>query len=98
MYHFKSNDMSWHNTTNESNVRELNQHAKNQEDAILNWFKEDSARIATPFQVLEQMNLNCPITSVRRAMTNLTTRGELRKTGIKVKAKYGKRNYLWTLA
>ena len=44
------------------------------------------------------MDLNCPITSVRRAMTNLTKAGLLEKTGDKVLGEYGVMVNTWKLA
>ena len=38
-----------------------------------------------------------PITSIRRAMTNLTRRGLIRKTDEKEEGKYGKLNYKWII-
>ena len=39
----------------------------------------------------------CPITSIRRAMSNLTKLGRLQKTEQKVKGKYHIVNYRWKL-
>mgnify|MGYP003118974616 CR=1 FL=1 len=47
--------------------------------------------------VLEQLNLKCPLTSVRRAMTNLTTDGKLMKTNRYVIGNYDKPEHLWEL-
>ena len=45
--------------------------------------------------VLERLNLNCPLTSIRRAMTNLTTDGKLIKTNRYVIGIYDKPEHLW---
>ena len=48
--------------------------------------------------VLNELNLNCPITSIRRAITNLTDAGKIIKTDQYVKGNYGKLEHLWELA
>ena len=37
----------------------------------------------------------CPITSIRRAMSNLTENGDLEKTQNQAEGIYGKPNYIW---
>ncbi len=51
--------------------------AVRQEDALLAWFRLHPGRRFAPSEVHELAGLTCPITSVRRALTNLTNRGEL---------------------
>jgi hypothetical protein len=41
--------------------------------------------------------LECPITSVRRALTNLTNEDKIIKTDVKVVGLYGKKEHLWRL-
>ena len=91
----------YHNTT-ESTQPELNQYrekAQSQEDKILDWFKTYE-QTAGPTKIM-----NCvfsygstPITSVRRAMTNLTDSGDLVKTDKQVKGPYGRPEFIWKLA
>jgi len=54
----------------------------------------------TPFDIQEALgilyDLNAPITSVRRAITDLTTEEKLVKTDIMKKGKYGKEVHCWT--
>ena len=45
--------------------------------------------------VLSISGLNCPITSIRRAMTNLSDDGKLEKTKEYVVGNYGKKEHLW---
>ena len=47
--------------------------------------------------VLNQSGLNCPITSIRRAMTCLTNSGKIVKTDRQIKGMYGKAEHLWEL-
>jgi hypothetical protein len=59
-----------------------------------------SKRKLTPFEVLEKYekhNPRVPITSIRRAITNLTDRGLLEKTPNFKVERYGKTNHLWKL-
>ena len=49
------------------------------------------------YQVLKKLNLECPITSVRRALTNLTNEDKIIKTDVKVVGLYGKKEHLWRL-
>ena len=51
----------------------------------------------TPYEVLEQSGLNAPITSIRRAMTDLTKEGILEKTTEHRMGPYGKPSYCWRL-
>ena len=44
------------------------------------------------------MKHTVPLTSVRRAVTNLTNRGDLVKTDKQVKGPYGRPEYQWRLA
>ena len=55
----------------------------------------------TPFDIQEALSnlydLNAPITSVRRAITDLTTEDKLIKTDIMKKGIYGKEVHCWKL-
>ena len=55
----------------------------------------------TPFDIQEALtnlyDLDAPITSVRRAITDLTTEDRLIKTDIMKKGKYGKEVHCWKL-
>ena len=53
-----------------------------QETDILKWFKKRSRRsMATPWEIQKWVLPDDPITSVRRAMTEMTEARLLRKTG-----------------
>lgn len=91
---------SYHNTTHSSGqvLIEFENKAKNQEEIILDFFGHKFLHDFTPDEVLEQLGLeNTPITSIRRAITNLTDRGKLIKTNIQRTGKYGKPTYAWKL-
>lgn len=74
-----------------------------QQDAIYQVFKQNPGVLLTPFQVLkiciylEAVGKNTPVTSIRRAMTNLTEAGLLVKTDQKIIEEYGKPNFQWKL-
>ena len=90
--------MSFYNTTHEtgSTLKESHHKATSQESRILNYFLMFGKPLS-PLMILQQMSLNCPITSVRRALTNLTLDNKLIKTDDYVVGDYGKREHLWRL-
>jgi hypothetical protein len=67
-----------------------------QEEYILAFFK-DEEKPQSPSMVYDALPEHWPITSVRRAITNLTTAGELVKTNNTVTGMYGKPEHLWSL-
>lgn len=90
--------MTFYNTideTSEQLVKSKKQTAR-QEDRIYSLFVACN-RPLSPSMVLNQLALNCPITSIRRAMTNLTNSGKIIKTDQQVKGLYGKAEHLWML-
>lgn len=68
--------------------------AKNQEEKIMVIFQQKKE--LTPSEVWEYL-MEYPLTSIRRAMTNLTDQGRLRKTNTQKVGYYGKPNYVWKL-
>lgn len=92
---------SYHNT-NQLSINELyeaNEKAKSLEQKIEEFFRVNRNGNFTPFEVSSLMDLNnIPITSVRRAMTNLTTAGKLEKTNEMRKGQYGQPNHAWRLS
>jgi hypothetical protein len=90
--------MSFYNTTHEKGDDLKRSHARTrtQEEVIYSYFLTYGKPLS-PSMILEKLNLKCPITSVRRALTNLTSDNKLFKTDIYVKGMYGKREHLWRL-
>lgn len=90
--------MPFFNTTGESGeeLTRSRKAASTQQDLILAHFKQTEEQLS-PSMILSALDLRCPITSVRRAMTNLTTSGELIKTPLLVRGLYGKQEHLWSL-
>lgn len=71
--------------------------AMTQEDKILAFFQRKPGAFYTPFQVqaLAPEMRDVPITSVRRAITNLTRSGRLRKSERTQQELYGMPNHTW---
>lgn len=70
--------------------------AKGQNEKILLFFKNHPINYYTPAQICEKVFSNSiPVTSVRRAITNLTDEGILIKTDKQKPGNYGKLNYCW---
>lgn len=72
-----------------------------QANRVLAIFRQFSGSPLTPYTVhviYEDFYNKTPITSIRRAITDLTNQGMLIKTQIKGKGKYHKPNYKWKLA
>lgn len=84
----------YYNTTNES-AEQLNMFkgkATKQENEILQLFKRDI--LLSPSDVQKEFK-NYPLTSVRRAITNLTITGLLEKTTDKRPGIYGRNECVW---
>ena len=90
--------MTFYNTVNEdfNELAKSQAKAKTQEEKIINCFKQYEKSLS-PSMVLSITRLNCPITSIRRAMTNLSNDGKLEKTKNFVLGNYGKKEHLWCL-
>ena len=89
----------YYNTINESKAvaKESKEKAKKQKDQIFAIFRH-TLRPMTPAEIWEGYGFkdkNVPITSIRRAITNLETEGLLQKTDIQKPGVYGKLNYCW---
>ncbi len=73
--------------------------AKTQEERLVFLF-ELHGKSMTPFEahtLYIKYYPECPVTSIRRAMTNLTKSGRLIKTGEQIKEQYGTLNSRWKL-
>jgi hypothetical protein len=94
-----SEPAAFYNTTLETKP-ELTRYrdiARTQEERI-QWFFENAAEfLYTPSQILDYVfpGERVPLTSVRRAMTNLTARGVLLKTDRKRPGAFGRTEYCW---
>tara|TARA_B100000085_G_scaffold202578_1_gene186162 strand:- start:3600 stop:3929 length:330 start_codon:yes stop_codon:yes gene_type:complete len=95
--------MTFFNTINEqpSELAVSIAKAKSQEEKIMKciyYYESKYTNLSfSPSMVLNMTNLKCPLTSIRRAMTNLSNEGKLIKTNNKIKGMYGKQEHLWSL-
>ena len=90
--------MAFYETINQTDsaLKESKKKTRKQEDLIYSLFVKRK-RPLSPSMVLSQSGLNCPITSIRRAMTDLTNLGKIVKTDRQIKGLYGKAEHLWEL-
>ena len=93
---------SFYNTVHSEGQTLLNfeEKAEKQTDKVLHFFELNKYNAFTPFEVQKWMNLQgfvYPITSIRRAITDLTEEGKLEKKSVKeMKTEiYGKPNHTW---
>jgi hypothetical protein len=94
--------MSYYNTTTEvgDTLRELSSKALTQSEEVYKFFVERSEvckAYAGPTLVHASFS-RYPITSIRRALSDLTSDGLLVKTPHKCIGAYGRREHLWRLA
>ena len=82
-------------TGEELEERQVN--VSKQEDIVLDFFKAHPGILFTPFDVRDSVLVDAPITSVRRAITNLTQFGHLVKTKTRQRGPYGHLNYCWMI-
>ena len=91
---------SFHNTISETGTTLANSEAKaqSQEEIILQHFKK-IGRMQTAEQIHSSIfaNTKTPLTSVRRALTNLSVAGELEKTNQQAEGSYGKKIFYYKL-
>lgn len=91
---------NYFNTTRSTGreLAEFRRRAESQQDLILDYFRRRPGMAYSPSQVRDALNLTgAPITSIRRAITNLTSAGELEKTERQVRGPYGRPEYQWRL-
>ena len=91
--------MSFYNTTNESGdkLRSYRGRSESQEVVVLAFFSSHSGSYS-PSQIHERVGSQSPLTSTRRAITNLTTDGKLVKLDRKIRGPFGRPEYLWQRA
>lgn len=88
---------SYHNTNNlvGAALEEAEAQCKGQEAAILKFFRSRPGMYLTPEDASAALSARTPLTSVRRAISNLTEKGLLRKTTAMRRGKYGKPIHHW---
>ena len=93
--------MTYHNTTHSTGeeLRDYRRKTLAQDQFILEFFRKHPNNEFTPSEVLHRLfTENVPLTSVRRAMTNLTNDGKLVKTPHQRKGPFGRPEHCWRLA
>lgn len=91
----------YYDTTGEAApaLAEYRKKAARQADAILDYFRQRPGQLRTPSEVWVRLyNRAVPITSVRRAMSDLTEQRLLEKTDSKRTGPYGRAEYCWRLS
>jgi len=92
--------LSYYNTNKETGNTLSNSRyrAKSQEEIILSIFREGD--LLSPDEVLNICNeeKSYLLTSIRRALTNLTTKGLLVKNDVFKIGRYGKKTHTWSLS
>jgi Fe2+ or Zn2+ uptake regulation protein len=92
---------SFHNTIEArgEDLKAYESRASSQELKILSHFRANVGRMFTPSEIHKKLfdPFVTPLTSVRRAVTNLSKAGMLRKTDIKVSGPYGMPEHCWYL-
>jgi len=90
--------VSYYNTTHLTGfeLKESRRKANTQEDRILTFFEKNADKAFSPEEIQTYcMMANRPLTSVRRAITNLTKEGYLRKTPHMKPGNYSKPVHTW---
>lgn len=92
--------MTYYNTTllKGTELAKAKAKAKGQSEIILDFFKANPGVAYSPPTVQKLCGLdNCPLTSVRRSISNLTKAGNLVNTYDTEPGLYGAANFLWKL-
>lgn len=92
--------MTYYNTNRESGMtlRDSKRRAYTQEERVHQFFQGHRGELFTPDDIHTMVfEGQCPLTSVRRAMTNLTTAGYLEKLLIRRRGTYDKMVHTWRL-
>jgi hypothetical protein len=92
--------VTFYNTTSlpQEELHHERVNAQRQEDRVLQFFRDWPGKDFTPAEVFEAgVCGSAPITSVRRALTNLTSKGLLVRCNSQRVGLYGKQNYAWRL-
>lgn len=87
----------FYNTTHETGatLHQFRAAAERQEDVILRFFQAHPGELFTPSEINARVLPGAEITSVRRAMTNLTTWKRLVMTAVKRRGPRGRPETCW---
>ncbi len=88
---------SYHNTTKLDGEELIQREAKarKQDDVVLDVFRRHQRSAFSPEMIWNMTGQSCPLTSIRRSISNLTKAGHLIKTDQKKVGMYGAKSYLW---
>ena len=90
--------MSYYNTTNiKGDDLKISRSNAISQEALIYGFFLDYKKPLSPSMILAKLNLRCPITSIRRAVTNLTLDNKIIKTDKTTRGLYGKPEHLWKI-
>lgn len=89
--------MHYHQTTQliPSQRIKYEHQASRQDDLVLAYFARMAPAKLSPEQVHQALSLGCPLTSIRRAITNLTKAEQLVKCEEYTDGQYGRAVHLW---
>lgn len=96
---------TFHNTTGETGIQleAFTKKAQTQDEVVLTFFKNYPNHDFSPSKLHEYLikysliDNATPLTSIRRALTNLTVAGKLIKTEQTVMSKFNRHEYIWKL-
>ena len=90
--------MPYYNKTHEKGeqLKSSKKKSRTQEELIASYFYLAGEPLS-PSMILDRLALTCPITSVRRSLTNLTNANRLVKLDDYVMGNFGKKEHLWRL-
>ena len=91
--------MTFYNTIKESGktLSKSKAKAKTQENVIIDIFKANPNKLYTADDIMAVSGLNCPLTSIRRGITNLLNEDSLIKTDKMKIGRYGKLTHCYKL-
>jgi len=93
--------MDYYNTTEikETELHHIRSESRNQEDLVIKYMQLYPGRNWSPSEIwIEVFNRKEGIlNSVRRAITNLTSKGKIFKTNKQREGPYGRPEYIWTI-
>lgn len=90
----------YYNTNHESGetLEASIEKAAKQEDIIMEFMQKHPKEMYTPCEIHQLIRSKGPLTSTRRAVTNLTQQGKLVKRNTQKQGVFGKKVYCWYYA
>jgi hypothetical protein len=89
---------SYHNTTNAgAELARYERAARSQDEQVAELFRSYVSPFS-PSEAHRMLRTRAPLTSIRRAITNLTRAGVLERTDEQAMGPYGRPEYRWKLA